>query len=141
MQKKRIKNPIVWFQYLCWNIQFWMSGQSMAYPIWLRKLLLRRYPAERHGASWRMIKIYKAANPNYVPKYRPLPWYVGECALGPFYHPWRRLGTIVRKFTGGRSHRCEFTDKELGALYGGKEGGFMNELFEQFIQNIPDDID
>ena len=75
------------------------------------------------------------------PELQPLPWYVGEVAMGPFYPLWKQMRAIVRKGRGGRSHRCEFTDKERGALYGGKDGGFMNEYFEQFIQNISRDLE
>jgi hypothetical protein len=49
---------------------------------------------------------------------------------------WRKTSAILAAQTGGRSHRCEFTDKQQGALYGGKDGGFMNKYFEQLLRNI-----
>jgi hypothetical protein len=72
---------------------------------------------------------------------RPLPRYIGAAAIGPFIRPWNWVARFFRRFTGGRSHRCEFTDREKGALYGGKEGAFMNRYFEQFLANISRDVD
>ena len=138
MKKKRTKNPVIWFGYLCWNIQFWMLTHVPYYPMWLRRIILTRTAKERHGLSWRMIRFWESNNPDYEPHYKPLPWFIGPYAIGPFKRPWMRIARFFRRFTGGRSHRCEFTDREKGALYGGKEGPFMDRLFEQFIQNIPD---
>ena len=90
MCTKRTKNPIIWLQYLCWNVQFWMSKQSMAYPIRLRRWFMGRYSLERLGTTQRQIDSWKSMNPNFVPKYKPTPWFVREHALGPFYYPWRR---------------------------------------------------
>jgi hypothetical protein len=119
----------------------WMSKRSMAYPIWLRIRFFEQYGDRRLGTSWKMIEHWRSMNPDFEPEYTPAPWYVGEHALGPFYPFWKRLRAIVRKGRGGRSHRCEFTDKERGALYGGKEGGFMDAYFEQFIRNISGDLE
>ncbi len=47
-----------------------------------------------------------------------------------------RVCRWFRDRTGGRSHRCEFTDREHGALYGFNEGAFMDKLFDQFLKNI-----
>lgn len=53
----------------------------------------------------------------------------------------QRLKSWFRHHTGGRSHRCEFTDKNHGALYGHSEGAFMDRYFEKFIQNISRDLE
>lgn len=51
----------------------------------------------------------------------------------------RRAQRFFRNHTGGRSHRCEFTDPERGALYGGTDGGFMDAYFERFFNEISDE--
>lgn len=137
------KNPIVWFQYVCWLVQWWMYKHQPYYPMWLRKRLLNRYPSQRWGMYWAVIHNWQRINPKWqlTDDWRPLPWYVGVHAIGPFVKPWQRIASIVAKGTGGRSHRCEFTDKHKGALYGHKNGAFMNALFEQFIANISDESD
>lgn len=48
----------------------------------------------------------------------------------------KHLQGFFRARTGGRTHRCEFTDKIEGALHGGKKGAFMDAYFEKFLENI-----
>jgi hypothetical protein len=141
VKKRKTKDPRIWFSYLCWNIQIWMKTHIPYYPMWLRKIILTRTDSKRHGLSWRMIDWWKSQNPNYVPQRKPLPWYIGECALGPFAKPWKRIARFFNHWTGGLSHRCEFTDPENGALYTGVKDPFMNRLFERFITNISKDIE
>jgi hypothetical protein len=71
--------------------------------------------------------------------FTPLPWPICTSAFGPFVEPWDKVQGWFRKHTGDRTHRCEFTDKKRGALYGGKDGGFMEKYFEKFIENISED--
>ena len=87
-----------------------------------------------------MIAWWKSQNPSFEPSYFPLPWWVGEHALGPFHRLPERLTRPLYRWSGA-SHRCEFTDKERGALYTGIVDPFMDRLFEQFIQNISRDVD
>jgi hypothetical protein len=133
---RKTKNPVIWFQYGCWQVQFWMMFHKPYYPLWFRMWLLDRYPEERRSLTWRTIEMWKRANPKWQPTHLPLPWYIGDHAFGPFLGPWNRLQNLVRKGTGGRSHRCEFTDPESGALYGRNKGAFMDDYFDQLIANI-----
>lgn len=73
-------------------------------------------------------------------------WYYRRTGTPIYYWPvLPKLYTPVKRFVirqkGEYSHRCEFTSKRGGALYGGTEGAFMNRLFERFIENISDDGD
>jgi hypothetical protein len=129
------KNPIIWFQYLCWCIQFWMSNHKPYYPDWLRFWLRKRYPDSQYCKKWQ-VEFYKKNDPRGVTILKPWPWYVGDHCFGPFLKPWGKVVSFFRGFTGGRSHRCEFTDPEHGALYGHNKGAFMNRLFEKFIERI-----
>lgn len=52
---------------------------------------------------------------------------------------WRRVQRLFRQHTGGRSHRCEFTDRQKGALYGHNYGAFMDDYFNKFVDSLPDD--
>ena len=70
---------------------------------------------------------------------RPIPWPIGEAALGPFVRPWWRVADFIRRGTGGRSHRCEFTDPQRGALYGHQHGAFMDAYFDALLDNIKRD--
>ncbi len=135
------KNLRIHLEYLCWRIQFWMSGHKPYYPLWLRMFLLSRFPETRHFMDWITYNNWLRTGWQPKPEYRPLPWFVGEAAIGPLVKPWSRVGHFFRAHTGGRSHRCEFTDRRRGALYGGQDGAFMNKLFDQFIENISGDGD
>lgn len=126
----------IWLEYLCWSVQFWMSYHKPYLPLRLRAFIFRHTAPERHHLSWRMVEHWKQVNPDYVHPYKPLPWPIMPSAFGPFVGPWDRVTRWFRRHTGDRSHRCEFTDKTRGALYGGQEGGYMNKLFEQFLHNI-----
>lgn len=132
------KNPVVWFQYLCWMIQAWMSRHEPIYPSWLRNWIYDHVPNAplRWSVSHADVASWKRFNPQLDPMMKPLPWWAGIAALGIFYKPWRAIINILRKGTGGRSHRCEFTDPEHGALYGHKEGAFMDRCFDVLLQRI-----
>lgn len=130
---------IVRFQYACWCIQFWMSCHVPYFPTWLRLVLFPHYPRERHALTKSQIAAWQHVRPGYVHLFAPLPWYLGQNFQGPLVDPWRRVQRFFRSMTGGRSHRCEFTDPEQGALYGHNEGPFMNRLFETFLANISAD--
>ena len=126
----------VWSQYLCWCIATIMSDHKPILPIRVRLWAYQRWPDRVH-LTWRMYHWWidgLGADPKTLKK--PLSWPLGEAAFGPFVGPWNRVSRWFRNHTGGRSHRCEFTDPKIGALYGGQRGAFMNELFEQFIENI-----
>ena len=129
------KNPVIWFQYFCWCAQNWMSKHTPYYPLGVRIWLHRLYPDTIYQPQ-HMIDSWRRFDKHYNERYKPPPWYIGMHCQGPFMRPWRRIQAFFRGLTGGLSHRCEFTDKKHGALYGHKEGAFMNELFEQFIENI-----
>jgi hypothetical protein len=63
-------------------------------------------------------------------------WMGKQNLRSPIRKPWRKLARFVRTGAGGRSHRCEFTDPKMGALYGHREGAFMDRLFDQLLTNI-----
>lgn len=132
------KDLRVWWQYFCWCVHAWMMSHRPYYPQFIRVWALRHYGSQRYHMSWRMVEQWRRVDPNYVLKkeWRPLPWWLGESALGAFLKPWDRAERWFRQRTGERSHRCEFTDAKEGALYGGQRGAFMDEYFEQLIRNI-----
>lgn len=120
---KRTRNPLIWLQYLCWNIQWWMECHKPYMPSWWKKRVILHYAyTDKHGQR------RVAMTPR-----------VNALLRGPFVPPWNWIARQIRRGTGGRSHRCEFTDKRHGALYGHHEGAFMNRYFEAFIVNISDD--
>jgi len=51
---------------------------------------------------------------------------------------WREgLLSIIRRFYPGHmSHRSDWTDATVGALYAGKLEGWSEQAFEQFLENI-----
>ena len=67
-------------------------------------------------------------------------WRAGE---GRFYQFWfgpitalfRRIASPFRMVAGANAHRCDFTDRETGLLYGGN-GKAMNLLFAEFSEQI-----
>jgi hypothetical protein len=127
----------VWFEYLCWCIQSWMDTHKPYLPVKMRAWLLAKFPPERwHSGRTYYYRLRNGAKASEISKFKPLPWPICPSAFGPFVGPWSRVERWFRNRTGGRSHRCEFTDKTDGALYGGTEGGFMDKLFDQFIENI-----
>ena len=141
---RRTSNPLIWWQYLCWRIQFWMSGHRPLLPSPVRMWAYNRWGGRRYSISPRTVEgwiRFGGLTPEQAKQdqYRPLPWPFGEYAMGPFVGPWARVQRFFRSQTGGRSHRCEFTDKEHGALYGHNEGAFMDRLFERFLDNIDAD--
>lgn len=133
------RDPRKWWRYLCWYISFWMMTNRPYYPMWLRRRLLKHYQQSRHSMTWRMVKWWKEVDPDYVvsPEFRPLPWYIGVCALGPFIKPWDTVQHWFGRQKGvGYSSRCEFTDRERGLLYGGPDEPFIEAAFERFIHEI-----
>lgn len=129
----------LWAQYFCWCIANWMSCHKPYLPIRLRCWLLRRFPQNRWGMEWRLWEFWVSQGYDLTDAPRPLPWPVCPDGFGPFVAPWNRVERWFRQRTGGRSHRCEFTDRRHGALYGGTDGAFMDRLFERFVENISDD--
>ena len=125
-------------EYLCWKIQFWMRTHRPLYPVWLRGWLLSHFDRERHFITWQAVDRYRRNNREFrlTKKNIPLPWWVGVGAQGPIIKLWNRLEHQFATRTGGRSHRCEFTDKEMGALHGYDYGPFMDQYFEEFIRRI-----
>ena len=133
----------VQLEYLCWRIQFWMMCHRPIMPVRLRAWALNYYGDERYHVSRRQRDFWikqNAIDPGDL-RFKPLPWPFGESAQGPFIGPWEQIARWFRSHTGGRSHRCEFTDPKRGALYGHKEGAFMDRLFEQFLKNIETDAE
>lgn len=127
----------IWLQYLCWCIKHWMMFHKPYLPMFVRGWAYRHYGNERFHQSWRMREWWRDGLGADVSKIaKPLPWPLCETAEGPFVRPWSRVERFFSNHTGGRSHRCEFTDREMGALYGGQQGAFMDRFFEQFIGNI-----
>lgn len=126
----------IWLQYICWCIQAWMSNHNPILPGFIRIWALKRWP-ERYHLTWRMSEWWRdGLGADMTDIAKPLPWPLGEAAMGPFIKPWEKTKRFFRGHTGGRSHRCEFTDPKIGALYGGQEGPFMNELFDEFVRKI-----
>lgn len=135
------RSPRLWWQYFCWCIQHWMSNHRPLYPMFVRRFLCRFFPDERrYHLSWRTWYWWRDGLGTEV-DFKPLPWWVGEGFIGPFVIPWNKTRGWFRSRTGGRSHRCEFTDPRRGALYGGVEGPYMDRYFEQFIAAISDEPD
>jgi|SRR6185369_1971960 len=130
----------IWFQYFCWCIRHYMMFHHPDYPGWIRGLVYKYYPHahQRWSVTWNMVRLWQHINPDFklMPEITPFPWWIGMAALGPLRTPWTAVSRWFGRHTGGRSHRCEFTDRTHGALYGGQDGGFMNHYFEQFIANI-----
>lgn len=133
-----VKSPRVWWKYLNWCIYTYLQRYSFVYPMFIRKWAYRRYGERRYWLSNRTYAYWRETNPDWIPSKEstPLPWYIGEAGMGPVRLVWKRFLRIFSNQKGEYSHRCEFTDREKGALYGGKEGAFMNRLFEQFLENI-----
>lgn len=135
------RKPKIWLEYLCWCITAWMDEHNPYLPKWMRRWLYQHLePRRLHVSQWQY-QFWCEQNPgadrSSWPK--PLPWPICPGAQGPFVGPWKSARAWLAQHRGGRSHRCEFTDRENGALYGGTEGGFMNKLFDQFIENISED--
>jgi len=136
-RRRLTHNLKTWCEYLCWCTGNWMDMHLPIYSLRLRRRLLSRYPPERHGTTRRMFQFWQQTQCHAdLHRLRPLPWYIGPYARGPFVPPWKAIARWFHCHRGGRSHRCEFTDSSRGALYGGQEGGFMEELFVQFLRNI-----
>lgn len=127
---------LVRLQYLCWCIKTWMDKHIPYLPLGLRLWLLKRYPEERWNVSPWQYQFWQTHLKDMSKAPRPLPWPINVAAMGPFFGPWNRVSSWFGRHTGGRSHRCEFTDPNHGALHGHKEGAFMDKLFEQFLANI-----
>lgn len=90
---------------------------------------------------WYVIYVNTPHNIYYPPWFQMLTYKVGYLIQQPpwwFRRPFTFIRNASRKRTGGRGHRCEFTDKKMGALYGGTEGAFMERTFQEFIDNLPD---
>jgi len=134
---KRTKNPKIWFQYLCWKIVNWMDTHKPYYPLRVRIFILRHYPETRFHMTkstwerWAENSDFDKTNKDFW----PLPWFIGESALGPFIKPWNKLASFVRRFRGNHAHRCDFTDPKNGLLYGG-DGETMNNLWHEFMRRI-----
>lgn len=128
----------VWLEYICWKVAFWMGNHEPCYPLAIQRWLLKHYVPSRHFVTWNDIAWWSRNLSNFRVDQtnRPLPWFVGPAARGPFIYPWRRIRSWFWQHTGGRSHRCEFTDLKRGALYGHCEGAFMDEYFNELLQRI-----
>jgi hypothetical protein len=116
---RKTLNLQTWMQYLCWKIQFWMMTHRPRYPRAFQNWAFRRY-GYQVGSSWKV----------------DFPWWLPHPTEGPFLATWERIRMWFRQRTGGRSQRCEFTDKEMGALYGHAQGPFMDSFFEEFLHRI-----
>ena len=110
------RSPQIWWMYLCWCIQFQLVHNAPRYPESIRKWAFKHYGTDRFQYSTNSIRNRRIVFPDYQPKAKPLPWYIGEHALGPFYKISRRVGRWFRNQTGEYSHRCEFTDRGSGLL-------------------------
>lgn len=55
--------------------------------------------------------------------------------FGPFSRLFQRIASPFRTIAGANAHRCDFTDRETGLLYGG-DGAAMNLLFAEFSEQI-----
>lgn len=135
---RRTRDPRIWLQYACWCVQFWMSGHRPLLPNRLRWWCRHLFPDQRrHHVTREQYRFWLSGrhnDPATLPK--PLPWPFEPHFVGPFYAPWKRVERWFRAGTGGRSHRCEFTDREHGALWGHREGAFMDRLFDRFVERI-----
>lgn len=133
--KNLTRNRRIWLEYLCWCVSAWMDTHKPVYPIRLRVWLYRLYPDTVYQPQ-HSIDNWRRFDKQYKEQYKPWPWFIGLHCQGPFMPIWGRAASFFRGYTGGRSHRCEFTDKQSGALYGGTEGAFMDRYFELFLKNI-----
>lgn len=136
---RRTRDPRVWAQYACWCVQFWMRRHVPSLPGFVRRWALRHFGNDRFNVTPQMFAWWSRRGmvTNETP--RPIPWPIGEAALGPFVRPWGRVADFIRRGTGGRSHRCEFTDPKRGALYGHKDGAFVDAYFDALVANIERD--
>lgn len=100
------RNPRIWWAYLCWCLSFQMSRIGWWEPLWLCRWRIKR--GDRMGR--RHIK--------------------------PLQRPWNALLNRITRQQMGLSHRCEFTDREQGALYTGKMDPYMERMFQRFIDRI-----
>lgn len=134
------RKPRIWWAYLCWCVQFLMDTHKPYYPGFVRRWALQHYGSRRFHMQWRMVH-YWQAHLSYELKEedRPLPWWLGEAALGGLVVPWNWIARQFRKQTLGLSHRCEFTDPIHGALYTDHADDFMEQAFEQFVERISPD--
>jgi len=138
------RKPRIWWAYICWCIQYQMDTHKPYYPGFIRSWALKRYGSKRYHMQWRMVHFWQANLKDFqlTDDLRPLPWWLGEAALGVFVKPWDWLARQFRKQTLGLSHRCEFTDKLHGALYTDHADDFMQQAFERFIERIsPDGVE
>lgn len=138
---RRTRDPRVWAQYGCWWVHFWMGGHQPILPTPLRNWAYDRWGGRRWSITAQAVRDWQrfgGMTPEQAqrPENRPLPWPFGPYALGPFVGTWRRVMHWFGRRTGGRSHRCEFTDRERGALWGHTEGPFMDRIFERFLENL-----
>ena len=115
-----------------------MSWHEPRYPLWLRCWLLSKYSSERHFVTWTAVRWWQSHLSHFelTEDNIPLPWYIAPGAIGPFLKPWRKLAGWFIGHTGGRTHRCEFTDPQMGALFGHRNGAFMDSYFAVLIDRI-----
>jgi hypothetical protein len=132
------RNPVPWLQYAAWCAHWWMWQHQPRYPRHIQAWARRRYGERRMWVTRADRRTWGRYNPTYIPTKAdaPLPWWIGRGAMGPFLPLWEQAQRLLRRCTGGRSHRCEFTGKGCGALWGYHEGPFMERLFDQFLGNI-----
>lgn len=120
LPRPRTRDLRIRLQYTCWRIQFWMmTHRPHVVPSILHMPIAR---------IWRRLI---GRGPVKPPAWLNWIWTAGLPG-------WYSIERFFRRHTGGRSHRCEFTDRQHGALYGHNEGAFMNAYFDKLLENIGD---
>lgn len=128
------------FEYACWNVQWWMERHQPRLPRRLVRRLMPLFDPRRHHVGRQQYDFWLRGGHDPARLPRPLPWPICPNFEGPLLRPWRRVQRWFRGHTGGRSHRCEFTDPAHGALHGHDEGAFMDRYFDGFLRSIePED--
>ena len=130
----------VYFMYACWIVANWMDNHKPYLPRFVRLLVFKYYPGAetRMVASKRTYDWWISQGHEVDKKFKPLPWPICENCFGPFIKPWNKIRNFVAKGRGGHAHRCDFTDKKNGLLYGG-DGQTMNKLWGKFMETIDND--
>lgn len=122
----------IWWRYACW----WAASNLVQLPGAAPRGLMRLAGCfDRRRVT--LIHNGPATSLRFEPSGR---WRAGE---GRFYQFWfgplsaavRRIAKPFSAARGANVHRCDFTDRETGLLYGG-DGAAMTGLFDKFVAAI-----
>jgi hypothetical protein len=122
---------------LCWRYLCWWAASNLdqlpgACPRFLMRLAgcLDRRPVTLVHADGTAYLHFESSG-----RFRAGEGRVYQFWFGPLSAAVRRIGAPFRNARGVNAHRCDFTDRETGLLYGG-DGRAMNGLFDEFLESI-----